>query len=115
MAVIRTPCVASMYHVCVCGCFVAQVKFRVFGYVRFGFNACQHQMQVTAGGGGAGPGAVRLGECVLGWTNLIKQRDDLHLTFIDLKVRLMTSIDCLLPSYCKSALLSGTYILVSPA
>lgn len=78
-----------------CVCLVTQVKFRVFGYVRFG-NACQHQMQVTAGGGGAGPGAVRLGECVLGWTNLIKEREDLHLTFIDLKVRLMTSIDYLL-------------------
>ena len=62
----------------------------MFGYVRFGFKACQqhHQMQVTGGGGGAGPGTVRLGECVLGWTNLIKEKDDLHLTFIDLKVTL---------------------------
>lgn len=89
MAVFHCSHRRQVSMLCVSVRFVAQVKFRVFGYVRFGFKACQqhHQMQVT-GRGGAGPGTVRLGECVLGWTNLIKEKDDLHLTFIDLKVTL---------------------------
>ena len=52
------------------------MKFRVFGYVRFGF--IMHKDDSS--------GFSVTGDGILGWTSIIKEKDNLELTFIDLKV-----------------------------
>jgi hypothetical protein len=74
------------------------VKFRVFGYVRFGF--CPHKE--------ATDGYSPIGERILGWTSIIKEKENLELTFIDLKNEDM------MPSFNAEISEESTLEIVSP-